>query len=181
MYSFLNLEPVHCSLSGSNCCFLTCTQISQEAGKVVGYSHLLRDFPQCLLCLADFTVTSPFLSWLWFIPGWAKFQCQLAFPRVVHGHSILQVLSRLRMFFRCLCSWMCSSLAIYLPVASPQENPMPWVLVLPFIPEDGLGASNAWAAWWPVSTVGGRVHGGKIKDCHNLEWGTLTANFSLAE
>ena len=46
---------------------------------------------------------------------------------------------------------------------------MPWVLVLPFIPEDGLGASNAWAAWWPVSTVGGRVHGGKIKDCHNLE------------
>ena len=32
---------------------------------------------------------------------------------------------------------------------------MPWVLVLPFIPEDGLGASIAWAAWWPVSTVWG--------------------------
>ncbi|KAB0364539.1 hypothetical protein FD754_008695 [Muntiacus muntjak] len=31
MYSFLNLEPVHCSLSGSNCCFLTCIQVSQEA------------------------------------------------------------------------------------------------------------------------------------------------------
>ena len=28
------------------CCFLTCTQISQEAGKVVWYSHLLKNFPQ---------------------------------------------------------------------------------------------------------------------------------------
>ena len=24
MYSFSNLEPVRCSMSGSNCCFLTC-------------------------------------------------------------------------------------------------------------------------------------------------------------
>ena len=29
-----------------NCCFLTCIQISQEAGKVVWYSHLLKYFPQ---------------------------------------------------------------------------------------------------------------------------------------
>ena len=27
-----------------NCCFLTCIQVSQEAGKVVWYSHLLRVF-----------------------------------------------------------------------------------------------------------------------------------------
>ena len=46
MYSFPNLEPIHCSMSGSNCCFLTCTQISQEAGQVVWYSHLLKIFPQ---------------------------------------------------------------------------------------------------------------------------------------
>ena len=39
-------EPVHCSISSSNCCFLTCIQISQEAGKVVWYSHLLKNFPQ---------------------------------------------------------------------------------------------------------------------------------------
>ena len=45
MYSFPNLEPAHCSMSGSNCCFLTCIQISQEAGNVVWYSHL-RNFPQ---------------------------------------------------------------------------------------------------------------------------------------
>ena len=30
----------------SSCCFLTCIQISQEAGKVVWYSHLLKNFPQ---------------------------------------------------------------------------------------------------------------------------------------
>ena len=46
MYSFPNLEPVHCSVSGSNCCFLTCVQISQEEGKVVWYSHHFKNFPQ---------------------------------------------------------------------------------------------------------------------------------------
>ena len=46
MYSFPNLESAHCSMSGSNCCFLTFIQISQEAGKVVWYSHLLENFPQ---------------------------------------------------------------------------------------------------------------------------------------
>ena len=45
-YSFPDLESVCCSMSSSNCCFLTCIQISQEAGKVVWYSHLLKYFPQ---------------------------------------------------------------------------------------------------------------------------------------
>ena len=31
---------------GSDCCFLICIQISQEAGKVVWYSHLLKNFSQ---------------------------------------------------------------------------------------------------------------------------------------
>ena len=30
-------------------CFLTCIQISQEAGKVVWYSHLFKNFPQCVV------------------------------------------------------------------------------------------------------------------------------------
>ena len=34
-------------MSSSNCCFLTCIQISQEAGKVVWYSHLFKNFPVC--------------------------------------------------------------------------------------------------------------------------------------
>ena len=49
MYSFPNLEPVHCSMSSSNCCFLTCMQISQEAGQVVWYSYLLKNFPQFIV------------------------------------------------------------------------------------------------------------------------------------
>ena len=40
-------ELVHFSMSCSNCCFLTCIQISQEVGKVVWYSHLLKNFPVC--------------------------------------------------------------------------------------------------------------------------------------
>ena len=46
MYIFPNLEPVCCSMSCSNCCFLTCIQISQEAGQVVWYSHLFQNFLQ---------------------------------------------------------------------------------------------------------------------------------------
>ena len=34
------------SMSSSNCCFLTCIQISQEAGQVVWYSHLFQNFLQ---------------------------------------------------------------------------------------------------------------------------------------
>ena len=34
-------------MSSSNCCFLTCIQISQEASQVVWYSHLLKNFPIC--------------------------------------------------------------------------------------------------------------------------------------
>ena len=49
MYSFLNLEPVCCSMSSSNCCFLTCIQVSQEAGQVVWYSHLFQNFPQFIV------------------------------------------------------------------------------------------------------------------------------------
>ena len=46
MYSFPDLEPVDSSMSSSNCCFLTCIQISQESGQVVWYSHLFKNFPQ---------------------------------------------------------------------------------------------------------------------------------------
>ena len=49
MYSFSYLEPVCCSMSSSNCCFLTSIQISQEAGQVVWYSHLFQNFPQFIV------------------------------------------------------------------------------------------------------------------------------------
>ena len=36
-------------MSSSNCCFLTCIQISQEAGQVVWYSHLFQNSPQFIV------------------------------------------------------------------------------------------------------------------------------------
>ena len=36
-------SPLFCA--SSNCCFLTCIQISQEAGQVVWRSHLFKNFP----------------------------------------------------------------------------------------------------------------------------------------
>ena len=49
MYSFSYLETVCCSMYSSNCCFLTCIQVSQEAGQVVWYSSLLQNFPQFIV------------------------------------------------------------------------------------------------------------------------------------
>ena len=46
MYSFLNFEPVHCSMSSSNCCLLTCKKVSQEAGKMDCGSFLFNSFPK---------------------------------------------------------------------------------------------------------------------------------------
>ena len=45
MYSFTNLKPICCSMSCSNCCFLTNIYISKE----VWYSHLFKNFPQFLV------------------------------------------------------------------------------------------------------------------------------------
>ena len=45
-YSFPSFEQVCCSMFGSNCCFLTCIHIYQEASQVVWCSHLLKNFSQ---------------------------------------------------------------------------------------------------------------------------------------
>ena len=73
MYSFSYLEPVCCSMSSSNCCFLICIQISQEAGEVVWYSHLLKNFPQFIVIhtVKGFSVVNKaevdvFLEFSWF-------------------------------------------------------------------------------------------------------------------
>ena len=36
-------------MSSSNCCLLTSIQVSQEAGQVVWYSHLIQNFPQLIV------------------------------------------------------------------------------------------------------------------------------------
>ena len=49
MYSFSYLESVCCFMFSSNCCFVICIQISQEAGQAAWYSHLLENFPQFIV------------------------------------------------------------------------------------------------------------------------------------
>ena len=39
-----NFDPVHCSMFGSNCCFLTHIQVPQETAKIVWYSHHSKNF-----------------------------------------------------------------------------------------------------------------------------------------
>ena len=36
-------------MSSSNCCFLTCIQVAQEAGKVVWFSQHFKNFPQIVV------------------------------------------------------------------------------------------------------------------------------------
>ena len=36
-------------MTSSNCWFLTCIQISPEAGQVIWYSHLIQNFPQFIV------------------------------------------------------------------------------------------------------------------------------------
>ena len=66
----------------SNCCFLTCIQIPQEAGKVVWYSHPLKNFPQfvAIHTVKVFGVVNKADIFL-------EFSCFFYDPRDV-GHSI---------------------------------------------------------------------------------------------
>ena len=50
-YSFSYLEPVCCSMSSSNCCFLTCIQISQKAAPTVSKPWNLSSLTQCFWTL----------------------------------------------------------------------------------------------------------------------------------
>ena len=47
-------------MSSSNCCFLTCIQISQEPDQEVWYSHLFKNFPQFLVIytVKDFDIVN---------------------------------------------------------------------------------------------------------------------------
>ena len=64
IYSFdillSQFETVHCFMSGSNCCFLTCIQVFQETDKVVWYSHLFKNFLQfvVILIVTGFNIVS---------------------------------------------------------------------------------------------------------------------------
>ena len=65
-------------MSDFNCWFLSCIQVSQEAGKVVWYSHLLKNFPQFVVIntVKDFGIVNKaevdFFSGTLLIFQWSK-------------------------------------------------------------------------------------------------------------
>ena len=64
-YSFLSFKPVHCPMSSYNFCFLTFIQVSQEAGKVVWYSHFFKNFPQLVVIYTKALVSSMKQMFFW--------------------------------------------------------------------------------------------------------------------
>ena len=95
MYTFPNFEPVHCSRSNSNCCFLTCMHVSQEASKVVWYFHLLKNFPVCCDPHKSFSQVSEtdfFLEFCcsmiqWMLAIWSLVPLSLLNPACTSGSS----------------------------------------------------------------------------------------------
>ena len=80
------------SISGSNCYFLTCIQMSQQADQVVWYSHLFQNFPQFIVIHTVIQFVPDFLRphglqlatllCLWYSPGWL--------PTGAGCHALLQ-------------------------------------------------------------------------------------------
>ena len=80
------LEPIHCSMSSSNCCFLTCIQISQKAGQVVWYSYLLNNFLQFVVIhtVKGFGIVNKTE-----VDGFLEFSCIFDDPKDVGNWSLV--------------------------------------------------------------------------------------------
>ena len=126
MYSFPKLEPVCCSMSSSNCCFLTCTNFSGgRSGGVVIPS--LEDFPQFvvihtvkgfgLINKADVDVFLEF-SCFFYDPTdvgiWSLVPLPFLNPAWTSGSSWLTYSWSLawRILSITLLAWLCDSLSI---------------------------------------------------------------------
>ena len=84
----------------SNCCFLICLQVSQEASQVVWYSHLLKNFPQFIVIhtVKDFGIVnkteidvflelSSFLMIQWMLAIWSLVPLPFLKPAWTSGSS----------------------------------------------------------------------------------------------
>ena len=65
------------------CCFLTCIQVSQEAGKVVWYSHLFKNFPVCCdLTVKSFSIVNEAEAYVFL-----EFSCLMDVGNLISGSS----------------------------------------------------------------------------------------------
>ena len=107
-------------MPSSNCCFLTCMQISQEAGQVVWYFHLFNNFPQfCVVhTVKGFGIVNKAddfwnsLAFLMIQQMWA-IRCLVPLPflnpvwtsgnsSVVHVHMCKPVMENVEHYFACV-------------------------------------------------------------------------------
>ena len=99
-YSSSYLEPICCSKTSSNCCFLTCIGISQEAGQVFWYSHLIQNFPQFIVIhtVKGFGIVNKadielilelfcFLNIQWMLAIWSLVPLSFLKPALTSGSS----------------------------------------------------------------------------------------------
>ena len=78
----------------SNCCFLTCTQVLHETGKVVWYSHLLKSFPQLWSTVKGFSTVNETDVFL-------EFPCFFYDPKEVGNLiSVSSAFSKSSLYFR---------------------------------------------------------------------------------
>ena len=95
-FSILNQSVVQ----GSNCCFLTLIQVSQETVKMAWYSHLFKIFPQFVVIhtvkgfsIVDETEVDVFLNFLSFLMSSECWQFDLWFLCLFKTQLTLEVLS----------------------------------------------------------------------------------------
>ena len=78
-------------MSGSNCCFLTCIQVSQEIPKVVWYSHLFKNYPQFVVIhtVKGFgTVNKAEIDFFFFWKSLAFYMIQMDIGNLICGSSV---------------------------------------------------------------------------------------------
>ena len=87
-------------MSGSNCCFLTYIQVSQEAGKVVWYSYLFKNFPQFVVIhtVEDFGVVNEADVFL-------EFSCFFYDPTDVDNFGTCQIPKSIQSHWNTLNLW----------------------------------------------------------------------------
>ena len=129
-------------MSSSNCCFLTCIQLSWEAGQVVWYSHLFQNFPQFIVIhtvkgfgIVDKTEIDAFLEFSCF------FNDPVDVGNLISGSSTFSAAAAAKP----RQSWP----TLWDPIdSSPQGSPVPGILQARTLEWVVISFSNAWK--WKV-------------------------------
>ena len=158
--------PVPCP-----CCFLTCIQISQEAGQVVRYSHLFQNFPQFIVIhtVKGFSIVNK-----------AEVDVFLELPSFLHDpKNVGNLISGVSLFQNPTCtsgnSWFmyCWSLTWRILsktlLACEVSTTLQWSKHCVALTFFGIGMKN-----WPFPIL---YHYWVFQICWHIEYGTFTSLF----